>query len=181
MSNPEPDPELPYAGTSGWSGSETSYARAIESDSNGSTGMAQRLAKIYADRPLGVTMPELSAALVEVLGERGPSGYHGTASGALSVLHKTGRLECLQEERGGCQVYVTPDQVRGRPRRFHRGRTPIRGDLVDVRIPGAVVASWPGFAAVELDLPGGPRHVVVKRAQVRIRPGPPIGPPSPTG
>lgn len=41
--------------------------------------------------------------------------HHGQASGALSVLHKTGYVARLTEVRERCKVYVHPDFVGGRP------------------------------------------------------------------
>jgi predicted nucleic acid-binding Zn ribbon protein len=40
--------------------------------------------------------------------------HHGTASGVLSVLHKTGRIARLKETRNGCKVYVDVFCVQGR-------------------------------------------------------------------
>jgi DNA-binding MarR family transcriptional regulator len=40
--------------------------------------------------------------------------HHGTASGALSVLHKEGLIARLEERRDRCQIYVLPEFVLGR-------------------------------------------------------------------
>jgi hypothetical protein len=40
--------------------------------------------------------------------------HHGTASGVLSVLHKTGRIARLKESRNGCKVYVGLNWVQNR-------------------------------------------------------------------
>jgi hypothetical protein len=40
--------------------------------------------------------------------------HHGQASGALSNLHRTGRVVRLKERRGRCGVYVLPIYVDGR-------------------------------------------------------------------
>lgn len=100
-------PSLPYAGTSGWSGSDTSRARAVEADTSGVTGQRQRdvLAFLAGCGPWGVTWAELAHAL---------DVHHGTASGVLSVLHKDNRLARLSLRRNRCKVYVLPEYVNGR-------------------------------------------------------------------
>lgn len=40
--------------------------------------------------------------------------HHGTASGALSILHRNGRIARLAERRDGCKIYVVPQYVMGR-------------------------------------------------------------------
>jgi hypothetical protein len=93
-------PLLPYAGTSGWSGSATSQSRAVNADRDGTTSAHQRQA-------------------LESL-----SGWpHGTASGVLSVLHKEGVIARLSTSRSRCKVYVLPDYVDGRETEQH-GRKP---------------------------------------------------------
>ena len=79
--------DLPYAGTSGWSGSDTSRTRAVTADASGQTW----------------------AELGDKLG-----AHHGTASGVLSVLHKAGRIDRLTERRDRCKVYVLPEFTAGR-------------------------------------------------------------------
>jgi predicted transcriptional regulator len=54
---------------------------------------------------LGLTWKELS----QITGL-----HHGTASGVLSVLHKTGRIARLKESRDGCKVYVDVSFIEGR-------------------------------------------------------------------
>lgn len=104
------EPELPYAGTSGWSGSDTSRDRALREDATGVTSARQAYVVNFvrlAGRH-GVTSKEL----------RERSGWHhGQASGALSVLHKAGRLARLhsaEARRDRCAVYITPDHTNGR-------------------------------------------------------------------
>lgn len=103
----EQSPILPYGGTSGWSGAETSKTRASKSDSDGTTSKRQsdvtRLVSNSGHR--GMTWVEVANAL---------NLHHGSASGALSGLHKVGRLARLTETRDKCQVYVAPDFVSGR-------------------------------------------------------------------
>lgn len=100
-------PILPYAGTSGWSGSDTSRQRAIHEDSTGVTGGNQErtLTELRKAGSYGLTWRELG----ELLGL-----HHGSASGVLSVLHKAGLIVRLREQRSRSAVYVTPDYVLGR-------------------------------------------------------------------
>ena len=100
-------PELPYNGTSGHSGTETSKQRALDSDRSGKTALRQAQAlNLLAERTFhGITWKELS----ELTGL-----HHGTASGVLSVLHKVGRIARLKESRNGCKVYVDLRCVNGR-------------------------------------------------------------------
>lgn len=99
---------LPYAGTSGWSGSNTSRERATERDADGRTASIQ--ARIVDNAAhagaFGVTIAWLRDAY--------PDEHHGTLSGALTALHKTGRLLRLTEKRDKCSVYVHPRFLLGR-------------------------------------------------------------------
>ena len=100
-------PELPYNGTSGHSGTDTSRERALHADRSGKTALrqAQALNLLAQRKLLGMTWKELS----EITGL-----HHGTASGVLSVLHKTGRIARLKETRKGCKVYVDVACIQGR-------------------------------------------------------------------
>lgn len=99
-------PELPYAGTSGWSGSATSRDRATQNDTDGTTQRTQDAALDLASRAgaRGIIVTELRAA----------GFHHGQASGALSVLHKAGHLARLTERRDRCSIYVTTDNINNR-------------------------------------------------------------------
>jgi hypothetical protein len=124
-------PDLPYAGTSGWSGSETSRERAETADADGTTTERQqavlrllRERNVYADTPGnpvwtggigGLTWKELGVLA---------GMHHGQASGALSVLHKEGRIARLTERRNRCAVYVLPEYVQGRETSPHGGKGP---------------------------------------------------------
>lgn len=49
--------------------------------------------------------------------------HHGQASGALSALHRAGRVARLREQRAGSGVYVLPNEVHGRDvATFGRGK-----------------------------------------------------------
>ena len=99
--------ELPYNGTSGHSGTDTSKERAQVADRSGKTALRQAQAlNLLSERTYqGITWKELS----EVTGL-----HHGTASGVLSVLHKAGRIARLRESRNGCKVYVDLRCINGR-------------------------------------------------------------------
>ena len=100
-------PVTPYAGTSGWSGSETSKDRAIQNDKDGTTSKRQQdtLCDLFDAGYYGLTWYEL-AKIQEV--------HHGSASGALSVLHKAGLIVRLKERRNKSAIYVLPKYVNGR-------------------------------------------------------------------
>ena len=101
------DVELPYAGTSGWSGTDTSRDRALRDDNDGTTSRRQRwvVAALASSRTDGMTWRELAA-----LGGM----HHGQASGVLTVLHKAGKICRLTEKRNRCRVYVLPECTMGR-------------------------------------------------------------------
>lgn len=90
-----------YPNSSGHSGSETSQARAEREDSTGITGKRQRQVYAYVQGHLhgGATCAET---------ERDLGLGHGAASGALTRLHRAGKLTRLMRERDGQQVYVHP-------------------------------------------------------------------------
>lgn len=122
------DPALPYAGTSGWSGSETSRSTAVDEDSDGRTLDKQQQAlrsfathnaygqgedAHYIGRSYGLTWRELDTLT---------SWGHGSTSRVLSDLHKAGLLARLSEVRNRCKVYVLPEYVGGRETEPHGGR-----------------------------------------------------------
>jgi hypothetical protein len=94
----------PYAGSSGWSGSDTSRKRADTQDATGSV-QQKVMAYVLARGLEGATWKEAGDDL---------EMHHGTVSGALSVLHKVRRLVRLTEARGGSKVYVHPTYTNGR-------------------------------------------------------------------
>lgn len=100
--------DYPYAGTSGWSGTETSRERVEYEDAAGISGKRRQqvLTMMLTVGPKGVTWKEVSERL---------GLHHGQASGALSVLHKLGYLVRLKETRQRCKVYVLPQDVLDRP------------------------------------------------------------------
>lgn len=113
-------PHLPYAGTSGHSGTDTSEAATRERDANGLTAEAQQTAITMARRARyrGVTVVDLRATGL----------HHGRASGALSVLHQRGLLTRLTDKRDRCKIYVLPEYVGNRaeePYAPRNARTPL--------------------------------------------------------
>jgi hypothetical protein len=115
MFDEEGKPILPYAGTSGWSGSDTSKERADVSDRSGRTAKNQKqvLAYLSLRGELGATVREVD----EALGWH----HHGKTSGCLSVLHKGHEINRLAERRGRCKIYVTPNNRGFRDIEEHRG------------------------------------------------------------
>lgn len=105
----------PYAGTSGWSGSDTSRERAEQADKDGTTSARQAavLAALEVAGARGLTWAELASDF---------GWHHGTASGALSVLHKDGQIARLQERRGRMKIYTALRHINGRTTEAH-GRT----------------------------------------------------------
>jgi DNA-binding MarR family transcriptional regulator len=97
----------PYAGTSGWSGSDTSKERAIRNDADGTTARNQKTALYWLEenRVHGMTWKDLSNRT---------EMHHGTASGVLSVLHKAGVIVRLKETRDRCAIYVLPEYTENR-------------------------------------------------------------------
>lgn len=101
-------PETPYNGTSGWSGSDTSAERAVQQDADGTTLNTQNriLDSLRRKGTYGATWKELDVAL--------GINHHGKTTGALSVLHKAGRIARLSDKRNRCKIYVMPYNVAGR-------------------------------------------------------------------
>jgi predicted HTH transcriptional regulator len=106
-------PVLPYAGTSGYSGTDTSKERAVSQDKSGKTAALQKkvIAILEENKSFGATWQECANWL---------EMHHGTISGALSVLHKTGYISRLKDKRNGCKVYVLPNYVNGRIVEFQK-------------------------------------------------------------
>lgn len=100
-------PSLPYAGTSGYSGTDTSERRARTEDANGITSERQKAVLLHLHNvgTGGATWKELADA---------HGWHHGQASGALSNLHRGGYIHRLTVVRNRCKVYVHPLHVHGR-------------------------------------------------------------------
>lgn len=95
-------PALAYAGTSGWSGTDTSRERAKRNDATGRTATTQKaiLDAVECSGFDGMTVAEIR--------QQFPDRHHGTLSGALTNLHMEGRLFRLKAKRMGCKIYVVP-------------------------------------------------------------------------
>ena len=113
-------PVRPYAGTIGHAGSDTSEARA-EREPAGER-QAVTIRHLENHEAAGVTVRQL---------REWTGWHHGTASGVLSVLHRSRVIVRLAEVRDGCKVYVLPVYVDGRPTESP-GRTV--GALADCKI-----------------------------------------------
>ncbi len=116
-------PFLPYAGTSGYSGSDTSYARAVEADRSGTTKLRQQsvLELLKHNNYYGMTWKDVSEQL---------DLHHGSASGTLSVLHKAGEILRLKETRDKCKVYVLSQYRNDRPAEAYGGKRVNRRDII---------------------------------------------------
>jgi hypothetical protein len=100
-------PLTPYAGTSGWRGSEASRDRVIEDDANGATSLKQRISlhRVRTQGARGLTWKELGEI---------ENWHAGQSSGVLSVLHKEGFIYRLKEKRNRCSIYVTEEYINNR-------------------------------------------------------------------
>lgn len=99
---------LPYRGTTGASGSETSRTRAEREAADGTAAQRQRriVDLLEESGSLGMTWKEIA----DKTGQ-----HHGQVSGALSSMHKEGVVAALKlDRRNGCGVYVMPNHVVGR-------------------------------------------------------------------
>ena len=92
-------PSMPYNGTGGHAGSQTSKERAETEADDGTLAKRQRevMAFLWAQADRGATWYEVA----EHLGI-----HHGSASGALSNLHKAGRIVRTTDRRGRSEVYM---------------------------------------------------------------------------
>ena len=108
-------PVLPYAGTSGWSGSNTSYERALDNDRSGLTSKNQALflQDLAKSGATGLTSREWGEL---------HNLEHQTYSSIPSVLHLGGAVVRLTERRGRHQVYVLPEYVAGRTTAPHASK-----------------------------------------------------------
>lgn len=112
------EPSLPFGGTEGWSGSDTSRERAYRDATDGTASARQRsvLDHLSGRGSDGATWAEVADALYL---------HHGQASASLSSLHLEGRIARLKERRQRSQIYVLPEYVGDRevaPYRPNRAR-----------------------------------------------------------
>lgn len=92
-------PYRPYKGTAGWSGTDTSKARAVGNVLSGKEADNQTitLQRLKAAGLNGLTWKELAEQT---------GWHHGTASGVLSVLHQSGAIVRAIRARNRCKIYV---------------------------------------------------------------------------
>jgi len=104
---------LPYAGTSGWSGSQTSYERVKIADASGATAKYQKmfLSDLRHFGHQGLTSREWGLM---------HEFEHQTYSSVPSVLHLGGFVARLTQRRSRHQVYVLPEWVNDRTLAPHK-------------------------------------------------------------
>lgn len=111
----------PYAGTEGFSGTDTSRDRAESKAASAKRRQNAMLRYLRARGAHGATVVDVKAGPF-----RGPKWddpalltpefeHHGTASGTLSILHRAGAIARLVETRDKAHVYVLPEHIDGRP------------------------------------------------------------------
>lgn len=102
-------PVTPYNGTGGWSGTETSKARAEYMVASGELSKTQRgvIQHLLTAKAYGATWKEIRLPDTK----SGGFMHHGSISGALSNLHKKGTISRLTSKRDGCLVYVCNEWV----------------------------------------------------------------------
>jgi DNA-binding transcriptional ArsR family regulator len=92
-------PYVPYGGTAGWSETDTSQERALFNLRTGReyNNQQKALALIKQSAEEGLTWKELSQAT---------DMHHGTATGVLTVLYKSGAILRTNKVRNRCRVYM---------------------------------------------------------------------------
>ena len=93
---------VPYNGTAGWSGTDTSQQRAVDNIHSGRELNNQEFA-LFILKSKGIH----GATWKEIATHTG--WHHGTASGVLSVLHQSGAIVRLYSARNRCKIYVHQD------------------------------------------------------------------------
>lgn len=96
---------LPYAGTEGHAGTDTSRQFAEDEAPTAKDRQAKVLAFMYAIGAVGLTVTELKVSMIP---------HHGTASRVLTVLHQTGKIARLVDTRLNAKIYVLPEFIAGR-------------------------------------------------------------------
>lgn len=103
---------LNYAGTEGYSGTETSRAYAEETASSAASRQDAVLAHIRSMGGNGATVGEIRRDVIP---------HHGAASRSLTNLHIAGKLVRLAEVRNRAKVYVVPEHAGGREFEKYQG------------------------------------------------------------
>lgn len=117
------DSSTPYAGTEGFSGTDTSRDRAESKAASAKRRQNAMLRYLASLGSAGATVVE-AKRVAAFHGEPGDNSrvalpaefkHHGTTSGTLSILHRAGAIARLVETRGKAHVYVLPEHIDGRP------------------------------------------------------------------
>lgn len=149
----------PYNGSSGWSGTSTSKARADREDGTGITGKRYRAVRneVADHGAYGLTVRELREIL---------DLHHGQASAALTNLHHAGHLQRLSEVRSRCKVYVVPEYVQGRETEpYERRRPATRKSLASEQEKPTELITWTdvsGRKHAEVVTRGFAHHLLLK-------------------
>lgn len=123
-----PKVSLPYNGTAGYSAEGASTERAHNDVRTGRSAQMQStvLQMLAQAGPMGRTAAEI---------EKATGQGHGRVSGALSALHKDGKIAALKlDRRNGHGVYVALDQIGTRLPREFKG---IEKNVTVVKAPAA--------------------------------------------
>lgn len=104
----------PYAGTEGFSGTDTSRDRAESKAASARRRQRAMLGFLAVQGRHGATVVDVKRA-ARLTGRPAPEfEHHGTASGTLSILHRAGKVARLVETRDKAHVYVLPEHIDGR-------------------------------------------------------------------
>jgi hypothetical protein len=92
------DDFMPYNNTAGYVNQPASVERAAtEATTGAATKRAQDILKLLSNHDEGLTYQQVCELM---------NLHHGQASGALSILHKSGLVFMLKEKRNKCHPYV---------------------------------------------------------------------------
>lgn len=107
----------PYAGTEGFSGTDTSRDRAETKAASARRRQGALLKYLAVAGRHGATVVDVKMRTVGgvLAGLPREFEHHGTASGTLSILHRAGAIARLTETRDKAHVYVLPEHIDGRP------------------------------------------------------------------
>lgn len=97
---------FPYAGSDGFSGTDTSEQAAEDHHETAGDKQNAVLELLGERKARGLTVVDVRNILIK---------HHGTASRVLTVLHVGGKIIRLKESRDGAKVYVLPEYQMTRP------------------------------------------------------------------
>jgi predicted transcriptional regulator len=110
----EDDRDYPYGGHLPHSGTDTSRAAAERVFASAGERQNAVLSFVKHSQHRGVTVAEVREQIAV---------HHGTASRALTVLHMTGKIVRLRDQREGAKIYVLPEFVWSRVTERFQGTT----------------------------------------------------------